>query len=112
MKPQNSKLYYMKYELVDAPGEFLEIATTRPETLMGDVAIAVNAKDERWGQYVGRKVRRPFPEAEIPVIADEHVDPEFGTGALKITPAHDKADFDIGLRHDLEIIDGSILMER
>ena len=105
MKPQNSKLYYMKYELVDAPGEFLEIATTRPETLMGDVAIAVNAKDERWGQYVGRKVRRPFPEAEIPVIADEHVDPEFGTGALKITPAHDKADFDIGLRHDLEIID-------
>lgn len=105
MKPQKSKLFYMKYELVDAPGEFIEIATTRPETLMGDVAIAVNAKDERWGQYVGRKVRRPFPEAEIPVIADEHVDPEFGTGALKITPAHDKADFEIGVRHGLEIID-------
>lgn len=105
MKPQNSKLYYMKYEVVDAPGEFLEIATTRPETLMGDVAVAVNPKDERWGKYVGRKVRRPFPEAEIPVIADEHVDPEFGTGALKITPAHDKADFEIGMRNDLEIID-------
>ena len=105
MKPQRSKLYYMKYEVVDAPGEFLEIATTRPETLMGDVAVAVNPKDERFGKYVGRMVRRPFPEADIPVIADEHVDPEFGTGALKITPAHDKADFEIGLRNDLEIID-------
>ena len=105
MKPQNSKLYYMKYELVDQPGEFLEIATTRPETLMGDVAVAVNPKDKRYGKYVGQKVRRPFPAAEIPVVADEHVDPEFGTGALKITPAHDKADFEIGVRNDLEIID-------
>ena len=105
MKPQRSKLYYMKYEVVDAPGEFLEIATTRPETLMGDVAVAVNPKDERWGKYVGRMVRRPFPETDIPVIADEHVDPEFGTGALKITPAHDKADFEIGVRDELEIID-------
>ena len=105
MKPQNSKLYYMKYEVVDAPGEFIEIATTRPETLMGDVAVAVNPKDERWGQYIGRQVRRPFPTKDIPVIADEHVDPEFGTGALKITPAHDKADFEIGMRNDLEIID-------
>lgn len=105
MKPQNSKLYYMKYEVVDTKGEFLEIATTRPETLMGDVAVAVNPKDERFGKYVGRMVRRPFPEADIPVIADEHVDPEFGTGALKITPAHDKADFEIGVRNNLEIID-------
>ncbi|MDA7887917.1 valine--tRNA ligase [Akkermansiaceae bacterium] len=105
MKPQKSKLYYMKYELVDEPGEFLEIATTRPETLMGDVAVAVNPKDERYGKYVGQKVRRPFPAAEIPVVADEHVDPEFGTGALKITPAHDKADFEIGVRNELEIID-------
>jgi len=105
MKPQRSKLYYMKYELVEEPGEFLEIATTRPETLMGDVAVAVNPKDERYGKYVGQKVRRPFPAAEIPIVADEHVDPEFGTGALKITPAHDKADFEIGMRHGLEIID-------
>jgi len=105
MKPQQSKLYFMKYEFVDAPGEFLEISTTRPETLMGDVAVAVNPKDERFAQAIGRKVRRPFPEAEIPVIADEHVDVEFGTGALKITPAHDKADFEIGVRHNLEIID-------
>lgn len=104
-KPQNSKLYFMKYEFVDAPGEYLEISTTRPETLMGDIAVAVNPGDERFAKHVGRKVRRPFPEAEIPVIADDHVDIEFGTGALKITPAHDKADFEIGQRHDLEIID-------
>lgn len=104
-KPQNSKLYFMKYEFVDLPGEFLEISTTRPETLMGDIAVAVNPNDERFTKYIGKKVRRPFPEAEIPVIADEHVDIEFGTGALKITPAHDKADFDIGERHNLEIID-------
>ncbi|MGB0774392.1 MAG: valine--tRNA ligase, partial [Akkermansiaceae bacterium] len=104
-KPQNSKLYFMKYELVDSPGEFLEISTTRPETLMGDVAVAVNPKDERYTALVGKKVRRPFPPAEIPIIADDHVDVEFGTGALKITPAHDKADFEIGQRHDLEIID-------
>lgn len=105
MKPQKSKLFYMKYELADSPGEFISIATTRPETLMGDVAVAVNSKDERWGKYVGRKVKRPFPAADIPVIADDHVDPEFGTGALKITPAHDKADFEIGMRNELEIID-------
>ncbi|MFT6862336.1 MAG: valyl-tRNA synthetase [Akkermansiaceae bacterium] len=104
-KKQNSKLYYMKYELVDEPGVFLEVATTRPETLMGDVAVAVNPKDERYGKYVGKMVKRPFPHAEIPVVADDHVDPEFGTGALKITPAHDKADFEIGMRNDLEIID-------
>jgi len=104
-KPRKSKLYFMKYELVDAPGEYLEISTTRPETLMGDVAVAVNPKDERYKALVGRKVRRPFPAVEIPIIADDHVDVEFGTGALKITPAHDKADFEIGVRHNLEIID-------
>lgn len=105
MTPQKSKLYFMKYELADAPGEYLEISTTRPETLMGDVAVAVNPKDPRFAKYIGRHVKRPFPHAEIPVIADDHVDIEFGTGALKITPAHDKADFEIGARHNLEIID-------
>ncbi len=105
MTPQRSKLYFMKYELADAPGEYLEISTTRPETLMGDVAVAVNPKDPRFSKYIGRMVKRPFPHAEIPVIADDHVDIEFGTGALKITPAHDKADFEIGIRHHLEIID-------
>jgi len=105
MTPQRSKLYFMKYELADAPGEFLEISTTRPETLMGDTAVAVNPKDPRFAKYIGRNVLRPFPHAEIPVIADDHVDIEFGTGALKITPAHDKADFEIGQRHDLPIIE-------
>ena len=105
MKPKQSKLYFMKYELVDQPGKFLEISTTRPETLMGDIAVAVHPEDERYTALVGKKVRRPFPEAEISIIADEHVDKEFGTGCLKITPAHDKADFEIGERHNLEIID-------
>jgi len=105
MTPQKSKLYFIKYEIADAPGEYLEISTTRPETLMGDVAVAVNPKDVRFAKYVGSRVRRPFPHAEIPVIADDHVDVEFGTGALKITPAHDKADFEIGMKHGLEIID-------
>ena len=105
MTPQRSKLYFMKYQLADAPGEYLEISTTRPETLMGDVAVAVNPKDPRYAKYVGRMVVRPFPQAEIPLIADDHVDIEFGTGALKITPAHDQADFEIGLRHQLPIID-------
>ena len=95
----------MKYELTDAPGEFLEISTTRPETLMGDVAVAVNPKDPKMAKFIGRKVFRPFPHAEIPVIGDELVDIEFGTGALKITPAHDKVDFEIGMKHGLEIID-------
>jgi valyl-tRNA synthetase len=105
MTPRRSKLYFMKYELTDAPGEFLEISTTRPETLMGDVAVAVNPKDPKMATFIGRKVFRPFPHAEIPVIGDELVDIEFGTGALKITPAHDKVDFEIGMRHGLEIID-------
>ena len=105
MTPQRSKLYFMKYALTDAPGEFLEISTTRPETLMGDVAVAVNPADPRFAKFIGRRVFRPFPHAEIPIIADDHVDIEFGTGALKITPAHDKADFEIGMRHGLDIID-------
>jgi valyl-tRNA synthetase len=105
MTPQASKLYYMKYELVEEPGTFLQIATTRPETLMGDTGVAVNPKDPRYGHLIGKCARRPFPEADIPIVADEHIDPEFGTGVLKVTPAHDKADFEIGVRHDLEIID-------
>ena len=105
MTPQASKLYYMKYELVEEPGTFLQIATTRPETLMGDSGVAVNPKDPRYGHLVGKHARRPFPEADIPIVADEHIDIEFGTGVLKVTPAHDKADFDIGVRHNLEVID-------
>ena len=105
MKPQNGSLYHMKYELADRPGEFLEIATTRPETLMGDTAIAVHPEDERYKHLIGSHVWRPFPRARIPIIGDEHIDPKFGTGVLKVTPAHDKADFEIGQRHGLEVID-------
>ena len=105
MVPQHSKLYYMRYELVEEPGSFLQIATTRPETLMGDTGVAVNPRDPRYGHLVGKHARRPFPEANIPIVADEHIDIEFGTGVLKVTPAHDKADFEIGTRHNLEIVD-------
>ncbi len=105
MTPKQSKLFYMRYRVAGEEDEFLEIATTRPETLMGDSAVAVNPDDPRYKHLVGKHVIRPFPEAEIPIIADEHIDPEFGTGVLKVTPAHDKADFEIGLRNDLEIID-------
>ena len=105
MKERKSKLYYMRYQIAGEEDEYLEIATTRPETLMGDTAVAVNPKDERYKHLLGKKAIRPFPEAEIPIIADEHIDIEFGTGVLKVTPAHDKNDFEIGQRNDLEIID-------
>jgi valyl-tRNA synthetase len=106
MKPANGLMYRVRYERVDAPGQFLEVKTTRPETIPGDVAIAVHPNDPRYAGWVGKKVRRALgPVAEIPIIADAAVDLEFGTGALKITPAHDKADFEIGGRHSLPIID-------
>ncbi len=100
-RPQKSSLYYVKYEVVDQPGRFLEVATTRPETIMADLAVAVNPADGRYADLVGKNVWRPFPRAAIPVIADAAVDLAFGTGALKITPAHDKLDFEIGQRHGL-----------
>jgi len=106
MKPVSSTIYRVRYERVDAPGVFVEVKTTRPETIPGDVAIAVHPEDPRYAGWVGKKVRRPLgPVAEIPIIADAAVDREFGTGALKITPAHDKTDFEIGLRHKLPVID-------
>jgi valyl-tRNA synthetase len=106
MKPVNSTLYRVRYELADQPGRFIEVKTTRPETIPGDVAIAVHPEDPRYADVIGRKVRRPIgPAAEIPIIADSAVDKEFGSGALKITPAHDKVDYEIGLRHKLPPID-------
>jgi len=105
MKPQQSKLYQMRYEVVGEPGVFLEIATTRPETLMGDSAVAVHPEDERYRKYIGGKVWRPFPREEIPVVADNALDMTFGTGVLKVTPAHDPLDFEIGQRHGLEVIE-------
>jgi valyl-tRNA synthetase len=95
-----SKLYHVKYPIAGA-SDFLTVATTRPETIMGDTAVAVNPKDPRYGKYVGGKAVVPFVGREVPIIADEHVDIEFGTGALKITPGHDPDDWEIGMRHKL-----------
>jgi valyl-tRNA synthetase len=95
-----AKLYHVKYPIAGSK-EFLIVATTRPETIMGDTAVAVNPKDPRYGKYVGGKAVVPFVGREVPIIADEHVDLEFGTGALKITPGHDPDDWEIGMRHSL-----------
>jgi len=105
MKPVNGTLYKVRYELVGRPGEYIQVSTTRPETIPGDVAIAVHPEDPRYAGLVGKTVWRPLNRAQIPVVADTAVDREFGSGALKITPAHDKVDFDVGARHKLPIID-------
>ncbi len=111
MKPQNGTMYHFKVEVAEQPGTFLTIATTRPETIPGDTAVAVNPKDPRYAHLIGQHVRRPLPiqisdaEKLIPIVGDDHVDFAFGTGVLKVTPAHDKADFDIGQRHKLPVID-------
>ena len=101
---EESFLYSVKYQLKDS-NEYIIIATQRPETIMGDVAVAVNPKDERYLHLVGKKVFVPFINREIPIITDEYVSLDFGTGCLKVTPAHDINDYEIGLRHNLEIID-------
>ena len=100
---QTDKLYYIKYKLVDSD-DYLTIATTRPETLFGDTAVAVNPKDKRYIKYKNKKVILPFLNKIIPVIEDDYVEVDFGTGALKITPAHDINDFELGQRHNLEAI--------
>ena len=107
MKPQKGFLYKMRYELVKPHENIssLEISTTRPETIMGDSAVAVHPEDERYNHLIGEYIWRPYPKAKIPIIGDTYVDKTFGTGCLKVTPAHDKNDFEIGQRHDLEIIE-------
>ena len=95
--------YHIKYYLEDE-NNYLEVATTRPETLLGDTAVAVNKDDERYKKYIGKNVILPLLNKKIPVISDEHADPEFGTGVVKITPAHDPNDFEVGNRHNLERI--------
>src|SRR5690554_5579974 len=97
----DSHLWHLRYPLADGSG-YVEIATTRPETMLGDTAVAVHPQDERYGDLVGKELKLPLTGRLIPIIADEHVDPEFGSGAVKVTPAHDPNDFEIGLRHDLE----------
>lgn len=102
-KTEKSKLYTIAYPTLDKVGEII-VATTRPETMFGDVAIAVNPNDERYKSLIGTKVQLPLTDREIPIIADEYVDMTYGTGAVKITPAHDPNDFEIGERHGLERI--------
>jgi len=101
---QAGHFWHMKYEIVGEPGRFVTFATTRPETMLGDTAVAVNPKDERYQDIIGKTVMLPFVNREIPVIADEYVDMEFGTGVVKITPAHDPNDFEVGKRHNLPVI--------
>ena len=104
-KPQRGNLYYVRYEVVDRSGKFLEVATTRPETIMADTGVAVHPKDKRYVDLVGKEVWRPMPREKIPVVADDAIDREFGTGALKVTAAHDKLDFEIAQRHSLPVVD-------
>lgn len=103
-KEVNSKFYYVKYQLQDSD-EFLTIATTRPETILADTALCVNPNDERYQKFVGKNVIVPIANRVIPVISDEYVESDFGTGCLKITPAHDKNDYEIGQKHGLDVID-------
>jgi valyl-tRNA synthetase len=104
-KPQKGFLYFVRYEIVEEPGRFLEVATTRPETIMADTAMAFHPSDKRYADLLGKHAWRPLAREKIPIIADEAIDQEFGTGVLKVTPAHDTLDFEIGQRHDLPIID-------
>ena len=101
-KEVNSKLFYIRYKVVDSDDQWLTIATTRPETIFGDTAICVNPKDERYKQLYGKEIIVPISNRKIPVICDDYVDLEFGTGCLKVTPAHDINDYDIGVKHNLE----------
>ena len=104
-KPQKGNLYFVRYEVVEEPSRFLEVATTRPETIMADTAMAFHPGDKRYVSLLGKHVWRPLAREKIPIVADEAIDPEFGTGVLKVTPAHDSVDFEIGQRHNLPIID-------
>ncbi|WP_426279091.1 valine--tRNA ligase [Chryseobacterium sp. S-02] len=103
-KEQNGKLYFLKYK-IEGSEEFLSVATTRPETIFGDTAVCINPNDERYAHLKGKKVIVPIVDRVIPIIEDEYVDIEFGTGALKITPAHDLNDYEIGQKHNLQMID-------
>jgi valyl-tRNA synthetase len=104
-KPQKGSLYFVRYEIVEEPGRFLEIATTRPETIMADTAMAFHPGDKRYADLLGKHAWRPLAREKIPIIADKAIDPEFGTGVLKVTPAHDAVDFEIGQRHNLPVVD-------
>jgi valyl-tRNA synthetase len=102
-EPIQGKLYYIRYP-IQGSSEFITVATTRPETMLGDTAVAMNPHDERYRHLIGKTIALPLVQREIPLIVDEFVDPKFGTGLVKVTPAHDPNDFEMGLRHKLEII--------
>ncbi len=104
-KEVNSKLYYVRYKIVGSDDEWITVATTRPETILGDTAVCFNPDDERYKHLIGRQIEVPIIGRTVPLITDEYVDPEFGTGCLKITPAHDINDYEIGVKHNLETID-------
>jgi len=99
----NGKLWYFKYPVEDSD-EFVIVATTRPETMLGDTAVAINPKDKRFQHLIGKKIKLPLANRSIPIILDKYVDPEFGTGCVKVTPAHDPNDYEMGKNHDLEFI--------
>ena len=104
-KEREGQFWYMRYPIIGSPeGEYIAVATTRPETMLGDTAVAVNPEDPRYTRHIGKKIMLPLMNREIPVIADAYVDSELGSGAVKITPAHDPNDFEVGLRHGLEQI--------
>src|ERR1041385_347523 len=103
-EPQQGKLYHLRYPFKDGSGAIV-VATTRPETMLGDTAVAVNPRDERYASLVGERLVLPIVNRDIPVIADESVESEFGTGAVKITPAHAPSDYEMGIRHNLEQVD-------
>jgi valyl-tRNA synthetase len=100
-----SKMYYVKYQIANTENEFITIATVRPETIMGDTAVCVHPDDERYKHLVGKKCIVPMINREIPIIADEYIDKDFGTGCLKVTPAHDINDYNLGVKHNLQVID-------
>ena len=102
-KEVDGHLWYFKYPVKDEDS-YLIVATTRPETMLGDSAVAINPNDGRYKAFIGKKILLPLVGREIPIIADDYVDPEFGTGCVKITPAHDPNDFLIGEQHDLKLI--------
>jgi valyl-tRNA synthetase len=101
---ERGKLWHLRYPIAGAPGTHLVVATTRPETMLGDTAVAVHPEDERYKHLIGKRVALPLTDRLIPIIADEYVDPEFGTGCVKITPAHDFNDYEVGQRHGLPVL--------
>ena len=105
MKPQKGYFYKVRYNILETPGAYVEVSTTRPETIVGDVALAIHPEDPRWKDLKGKHVLRPINPKALPIVADEAVQRDFGTGVLKITPAHDKLDFEIAQRHDLPMIE-------